>query len=154
MPHSIQDSTQDSIQGYACGFLFSRDRGRVLLIGKRRPAWQAGRLNGVGGKIEPGETPAQALRREFREEAALDVPDWQEVLVLTGPDWRGHFFRAAGDVDAARSVTDELLEIHAIRPLPPDTIPNLRWIIPMLLDDDVAGRAYTVRVIDDDGGGW
>jgi 8-oxo-dGTP diphosphatase len=47
------------MQTYACGFLFSLDRTRVLLIRKRRPAWQAGRLNGVGGKIEPGETPAK-----------------------------------------------------------------------------------------------
>ena len=36
-------------QQYVCGFLFSRDRARVLLIRKRRPAWQAGKLNGLGG---------------------------------------------------------------------------------------------------------
>ena len=53
---------------YVAGFLFSPDRSRVLLIRKNRPAWQAGKLNGLGGKIEPGETPPQAMRREFREE--------------------------------------------------------------------------------------
>lgn len=82
------------MQEYACGFLFSEDRSRVLLIRKRRPAWQAGKLNGVGGKIEPGETPLQAMRREFREEAGVDIADWQQVLRLSGPDWVGHFFRA------------------------------------------------------------
>ena len=44
------------IQHYACGFLFSQDRTRVVLIRKRRPAWQAGKLNGVGGKKGPDLT--------------------------------------------------------------------------------------------------
>ena len=136
------------MQGYACGFMFSPDRSRVLLIRKRRPAWQAGKLNGVGGKIEPGETPAEAMRREFREEAGLDVPHWQHVVTLTGPDWQGHFYRAFGDVDAARPVTDEQLERHPVRPLPPDVIPNLAWLIPLLLDDEVVARQHAVDVID------
>lgn len=134
------------IQGFACGFLFSPDRARVLLIRKRRPAWQIGKLNGIGGKIEPGETPTQAMRREFREEAALDIADWVQGARLTGSDWQAHFFRAFGDVDAARAATDEQLEIHAVRPLPPDTIPNLRWIIPLLLDDEVIARQYAVII--------
>lgn len=134
------------MQGYVCGFLITPDRSRVLLIRKRRPAWQVGRLNGVGGKIEPGETPAQAIRREFREEAGLDISVWREVLVLTGPDWQGHFFRAFGEVDAARSITDEQLEIHPARNLPLDVIPNLHWIIPLLLDDDPVLGTYAVRI--------
>ena len=141
------------MQTYACGFLFSPDRTRVLLIRKRRPAWQAGRLNGVGGKIEPGETPADAMRREFREEANLDIPDWQEVLTLTGPDdagsgiaWRGHFFRAFGDIDAARALTDEQLERHDVHALPRDTIPNLHWMIPLMLDEEPIRGAYRVEL--------
>ena len=110
------------MQEYVCGFLFSPDRRRVLLIRKRRPAWQAGKLNGVGGKVEPGETVGEALRREFREEAGLDVADWRRGVVLTGPDWRGHFFRAFGDIDAARAMTDEPLERHPTDGLPPDVI--------------------------------
>src|SRR3954470_21452915 len=106
----MNTTTAPNVQEYVCGFLFSPDRTRVLLIRKRRPAWQAGKLNGIGGKIEPGESPAQAMSREFREEAALDLPPdaWHEVLMLTGPPtpndpngWRGHFFRAFGDVDFA-----------------------------------------------------
>jgi 8-oxo-dGTP diphosphatase len=141
------------MQTYACGFLFSHDRTRVLLIRKRRPAWQAGKLNGLGGKIEPGESPAEAMRREFREEANLDVAGWQEVLTLSGGDdagsgvaWRGHFFRAFGDIDAARAMTDETLERHDARALPPDTIPNLRWMIPLMLDDEPLSGAYDVDV--------
>ena len=141
------------MQTYACGFLFSPDRTRVLLIRKRRPAWQAGRLNGVGGKIEPGESPADAMRREFREEANLDVREWQEVLTITGRDdagsgvpWRGHFFRGFGDIDAARALTDEPLEPHRVAALPADTIPNLHWMIPLMLDEEPVSGVYRVEI--------
>jgi 8-oxo-dGTP diphosphatase len=141
---------------YVCGFLFSPDRSRVLLIRKNRPAWQAGKLNGVGGKIEPGETPHQAMVREFREEAGVDLPEprWQHVLTLSGKDdagaghgWAGHFFRAFGDLTEASARTDEPLEIHPTAPLPADTIPNLRWMIPLLLDDEPVNGGYEVRLV-------
>ena len=140
---------------YVCSFLFSLDRRRVLLIRKNRPAWQAGKLNGIGGKIEPGETPREAARREFREETGLDLPEsaFTHLLTLGGPDdfgsgvpWEGYFFRTFGAIDGAQSLTDEAVEIHPTDPLPTDTIPNLHWIIPLLLDDEVARRAYDVRV--------
>jgi 8-oxo-dGTP diphosphatase len=140
---------------YVCSFLFSPDRTRVVLIRKNRPAWQAGKLNGVGGKIELGESPRQAARREFREETGLDLPEsaFEHVLTLRGTDdfgsgqpWAGHFFRAFGDPTAARSMTDEPIEIHPVRPLPPDTIPNLRWMIELLLDDEVVRGFYDVEV--------
>lgn len=135
------------MQGYVCGFMFSPDRSRVLLIRKRRPAWQVGKLNGVGGKVEAGEAPYQAMRREFREEADLDVADWQHALTLTGPDWTADFFRAFGDIEAARPLTDELLERRSVRLLPADVIPNLSWIVPLMLDDELIAGRYAVRGI-------
>src|SRR5205823_2965059 len=48
------------IRVYACGFLFSADRAQVLLIRKRRPVWQCGKFNGIGGKLEAAETPLEA----------------------------------------------------------------------------------------------
>jgi 8-oxo-dGTP pyrophosphatase MutT (NUDIX family) len=96
------------------------------------------------------------MSREFREEAALDIPPdaWQEILTLTGRPsdndphgWRGHFFRAFGNLDAARAITDEQIEIHPTNSLPPDTIPNLPWIIPLMLDDEVVTRGqYRVDI--------
>lgn len=45
--------------------------GEVLLVLKNKPAWQAGKLNLIGGKLDPGETPIQAAVRELREETGL-----------------------------------------------------------------------------------
>lgn len=134
------------MQLYVCGFLFSPDRSRVLLIRKNRPAWQVGRLNGVGGKVEPRESVPDAMRREFREEATLDLTEWEKILVLTGTDWQGHFFRAFGPIDQARAATDEKLEIHPVNAIPPDAIRNLHWIIPLMLDDDPHRGIYTVQL--------
>jgi 8-oxo-dGTP diphosphatase len=140
---------------YVCTFLFSEDRSRVLLIRKNRPAWQAGKLNGIGGKIERGETPLEAARREFLEETGvtLAAEGLEHVLTLSGGDdfgsgeaWRGYFFRAFGDVGAARSLTDEGVEVHAVRPWREDTVPNLRWMVELMLDDEVVGGTYRVEV--------
>jgi len=54
------------------GGIIRRD-GKYLL--GRRPLGksQGGLWEFIGGKIEPGETPEQALARECREEIALDI---------------------------------------------------------------------------------
>lgn len=55
----------------------------VLLVLKDRPDWLKGRLNLVGGKIEPGETPEQAALRELKEESGLSA------MHDTDSDWGG-----------------------------------------------------------------
>lgn len=81
----LVDSTPDDPASrpvlYVAGFALSHDRRYVLLIRKARPSWQRGKLNAVGGKVDPGETPRQAMAREFSEEAG----------VLTRPEHWGHF---------------------------------------------------------------
>ena len=56
---------------YVAGFTFSENDTDVLLIEKQNPAWQRGFLNAVGGKIEPGEQPLEAMTREFKEETGV-----------------------------------------------------------------------------------
>lgn len=51
--------------------VFLRQNDQVLLASKKR-GHGAAKWNGVGGKIEPGETPEQAARRECREEINID----------------------------------------------------------------------------------
>lgn len=49
-------------------------RGNYYLVGKRPVGkTQAGLWEFMGGKIEPGETPEQALERECREELDLEI---------------------------------------------------------------------------------
>ncbi|MFC7448548.1 (deoxy)nucleoside triphosphate pyrophosphohydrolase [Rhodococcus daqingensis] len=47
--------------------------GRLLLAQRVGPPELAGMWELPGGKIEPGETPAQGLRRELREELGVDT---------------------------------------------------------------------------------
>ena len=56
------------------GFMFSVLKSSVVLIKKERPKWQEGKLNGVGGKVEKGESPFDAMKREFLEETGLEHP--------------------------------------------------------------------------------
>ena len=112
---------------------------------------QAGRLNGIGGHIEPGETPAQAMQREFREETGVAHGDWYnfgELVAAAGQDandpaeWRVHLFACfSSDVDAAETVTDEGVGTFSVSSLNIDNctvadhaiMPNVSWLIPMAL---------------------
>lgn len=58
------------------------DDGEVLLIEKRR-GLGSGLYNGPGGKLEPGETPREAIRREVDEEVGLDVHDPRKLAELS-----------------------------------------------------------------------
>ena len=103
---------------YSVGFLFSNDYSEVVLIRKNRPARQENKLNGVGGHIEPGETPLEAMVREFHEEAGLVIAadTWRSVFVLTETGkYKVHFFFATHDnIHSVRSMTDEKIEIHSV----------------------------------------
>ena len=58
---------------YTLGFCFNEKKDKVVLIKKRRPDWQKGLLNGIGGKINPNENDHEAQVREFFEETAIDI---------------------------------------------------------------------------------
>lgn len=104
-------------QNYVLGLIFDTSAQQVLLIRKLRPRWQAGKLNGVGGKVESGESARQALVREVREETSLETaPDaWRYFGVLEGSDFRVYCFETRlSDLSAAVALTDEQLEVHPV----------------------------------------
>lgn len=122
---------------FVVGFLVDCDN-RVVLVRKNRPEWQDGLLNGVGGKIEPGEYPYDAMVREFKEEADVLVDNWENFLTLIGNGFKVYFFVAhglKGQLDLVKTMTDEPIETHYFtNTCPPlDLIPNLYWILPMAM---------------------
>ena len=96
-------------QLYVLGFAFTTD-GRVALIQKKRPAWQAGKLNGIGGKVENNEDSTSAMRREFREETGVDTPvnAWQFRGRMFGENWSVFVYTCTLEIiKNARTMEDE-----------------------------------------------
>lgn len=73
------------MQKFVVGFCFSKDHSYVAIMKKNRPAEQAGLHNGLGGKVEPGEKPADAMSREFEEETGVYIwsKNWKHVGIKT-----------------------------------------------------------------------
>jgi predicted NUDIX family NTP pyrophosphohydrolase len=94
----------------AAGLLLYRRRSsglEVLLVHPGGPFWARKDLGAWSipkGEIDPGEDPAAAARREFREETGLDVSD--PGLPLGQRKQPGgklvHIWAAEGDFDPAR----------------------------------------------------
>lgn len=128
---------------YVAGFLFTLDERNVLMIEKQK---LRGKLNGVGGNVEPKEWPVDAMRREFREETGLDLDTWAEFCVLTGKDrdfnpWQVSFYKAVwpGDpyfpvVKRVNEAGEELVwkYVKDMSPTPCyPCISNIPWLLPM-----------------------
>ena len=138
-------------RNFVVGFVFDEAKSHVLLIEKNRPKWQAGRLNGIGGKIGLEEHPESAMSREFCEEADVYWTDWTHFAVVSGTDWqfdhtgltvaRIFFYTASSDsvYKRAKSVTDEPLVRLPLRDLwemSSRLIPNLPVLIPLALSTE------------------
>lgn len=102
--------------------------GRVLCVrkGATRYAYTSYRYEFPGGKIEPGETPQAALRRELREEMDFDVTVGEQVTTVEHayPDFAITLqaFRCSCTAPAFR-----LKEHVDARWLRRDELPTLPW---------------------------
>jgi 8-oxo-dGTP diphosphatase len=123
---------------YVVGFAFNDNH--VLLIEKKRPNWQKGLLNGLGGHIEGDEQPITAMVREFEEECGISTTeaDWEQFATMKGEDWICYCFRSRNvfDLAPAKQTTDEMpkiinaYSIHNHR-----TISNLPGLIGLAMDN-------------------
>lgn len=147
--HTSPNSTE--VIRYVAGFMFSRDRAEVALIRKNKPAWQKGLLNGIGGKIEDGESARQAMIREFWEETGSKSQEsFRHFALIHGPTFSVDFFYTVGDLNELRTMEEEQIErvrladIHVLRA---DMIENLPWLISLAIDqwDDARPAFATVR---------
>lgn len=146
-------SETTAVYHYVVGFAFNPTGTKLLLIQKTHPQWQKGKLNGVGGKIEQGELPIEAIVREFHEEAGLitrqedwlrfcDMQDYKGYMVFffvayleaLDNNWGGENYTIPHGLHSEQ--TEETL--HVVHPLwvvesKAMVMPNLPWLIPMAL---------------------
>lgn len=141
--------------------LFVIRDGQILLIEKKR-GLGAGKVNGPGGRLEPGESPLDCALRETHEELLIRPTDVVEAGVLmfqfagTGR-LAGHSIHCV--VYRASGFEGTPTETHEAKPLwtPLEAIPFARmwaddalWIPHML-----AGRKFVGRfVFDEDAMLW
>lgn len=132
---------KEYVLGFCCvkaGELYGPEEDQAIFIHKNRPAWQAGKINLPGGAIEEGETPEEAIIREFEEETGLNVGGVEKVGEMRDRDFRIHCLNILWTVN------------RVIQPRPEETekvewmdislalrksnlIPNLRVIIPLIM---------------------
>ncbi len=96
--------------------------GRALLVRKRgtRVFMQA------GGKIEPGETPIDALRHELREEL--------EIELTAEPEHLGRFSAPAAN-EEGRTVEAEIFHLRLEGEVSPAAeLEEIRWVDPAAPD--------------------
>lgn len=119
----------------AVGMLIAPD-GQFLLTTRPPGKVYAGYWEFPGGKLEAGETVAQALRRELQEEIGVTVGEvhpWREQLVdyphalvrlhfCKVLDWQGDLHMHEGQTFAWQRLP------VAVEPVLPGTVPVLQWL--------------------------
>lgn len=130
------------------GFLFSKDKKHVSLM--KRLFEEINNeilLTGIGGHVDEGEDFITAMRREFIEEAGLDIPDWKQFAFLQrGTDLQVTFFVAFSDdiyhIDTKEHDMSRFYPVNQLHLF--KTYPNVPYLIPMALDE----RLISVNIIE------
>ncbi len=119
---------------------------RILLIEKKR-GHGAGKVNGPGGKLDPGESPLECAVRETREELLITVEDPRKVgemwfRMSDYPDILCHVFMATA-YDGVPTETEEAVPFW----VPLAEIPYERmwdddrhWLPPLLEGETLIGK--------------
>ncbi len=119
----------------ANGRIFATQRG----YGDFKDGWEF-----PGGKVEPGETPEQALRREIREELDTEIVI-DRFLRTVEYDYPKFHLKMHCFLCRIESGELTLLEHEAARWLSPDTIDSVDWLpADLMVIDDVKGAMGTV----------
>ncbi|MFV1988101.1 MAG: 8-oxo-dGTP diphosphatase [Gemmatimonadota bacterium] len=123
---------------------------RILLIAKKR-GLGAGKLNGAGGKVDPGETHLEAAVREFEEELGATPLHPKKLgrvafAVTSGDSILIHVYRA-DDLRGTPVETEEAVPVWAsVEDMPYDRMwEDDRYWLPLLL----ARRTFEVRTLFD-----
>lgn len=127
--------------------MFDTFHRKIVVVEKKRPKWQLGRLNGPGGKIELTDaSPEAAMAREFYEECCqqIDTTRWAHVCTMTflrdDEIALVYVLTTDTDDDYLEDGTDEHVLWYDVDHLfkirhHPVAIHNLAWLVAMCSDD-------------------
>jgi 8-oxo-dGTP diphosphatase len=138
--YHVMDETDRVPVEVAVGVLIERDaqgrETRFLMTSRPEGKVYAGHWEFPGGKVEPGETIEQALRRELVEELGITIGQahpWQ-TEVMDYPhakvrlnfckvyDWTGEF-----EMRESQQMAWQTLPVEVV-PVLPGTVPVLLWL--------------------------
>ncbi|WP_353829084.1 NUDIX hydrolase [Agromyces sp. SYSU T0242] len=109
--------------------------GRILLVRRGRDP-QRGRWSVPGGRVESGESLAQAAAREVREETGLQVAVGREVWVLRTPTGDGREYEIHGFAATDRG--------RGAEPVAGDDADDARWVAP----EELGRLRVTTHLVD------
>lgn len=141
---------------YVLGFLIDNNKENVILIRKTKPTWQAGALNGVGGKIEDNEYPKDAMVREFFEETGASIINWENYCTMSIRDFSIHCYYSFADQKILNQCFSKTFDengekvgqykINDIINRKEIIIDNLPWLLSMIVSHDLGdSRHYEVK---------
>lgn len=131
------------------GYILSPDRASVLMIHRnaRQGDLHLGKYNGLGGKLEAGEDAVAGMRRELREEAAVEALDLSLRGTVSWPgfgkggeDWFGFIFLItsfSGEPPAANAEGAlEWVPVERVLRLELPLWPGDKFFLPLVFGDD------------------
>lgn len=106
---------------YVLGFAFRHDNSKsVAMILKKKPDYQAGKYNGIGGHVEENETYHGAMVREFKEESGVEIKEWRYFGRISGYGAAQHryvihlFASSSWEVDGLKTTAPQEGEVKMI----------------------------------------
>jgi len=132
---------------YVLVYAFAGDE--FVLVRKKKPEWQKGRLNLVGGKVEPNEPSIDAAIRELQEETGLMAKSIVFCGQIQDKDTRIDCFTCrVSKNELSQDIEEVAWYKWADVKRDKDLIPNLRLIIPLLAYEVIGWK------IEDSSGGF
>jgi ADP-ribose pyrophosphatase len=118
-PNGIENTYYTLKKGYGFVAIFAIENDKLLLLKQCRPSLLDWLYEIPMGGIDQGETPLEAAKREFLEEAGHEAEKWQELgqlFVGAGhTDQLGHYFLAT-DLqkieNGAQNNPKEIIEVN------------------------------------------
>lgn len=138
------------MKSYTVGFVFDSNLEEVVLILKTHPDWQKGKLNGIGGKTEEGETNLDCIVRETEEETGLVTAKdaWTHFVTMFQNGNKIDFYAMVheGEKTDLETITEEKVSWYKVNELPNNIIANLSWLIPIALEKLEGAEIEVVEV--------